>query len=66
MRKWIVVGVLCLSSLFLLRVYATTSPVTATWTVRLTENHGLVAGDTVEEAGERIGQVVSSCSPHGD
>jgi hypothetical protein len=63
MRKWIVIGVLCLSSLFFLRVYATTSPVTATWTVRLPENHGLVAGDTVEEAGEGIGQVVE-VAPH--
>ncbi len=63
MRKWIFVGVLCLFSLFLLRVYATTAPVTTTWTVRLTENHGLVAGDTVEEAGERIGQVVE-VAPH--
>jgi hypothetical protein len=63
MRKWILGGMFCLSVLFLLRVYAMTSPVTATWTVRLTENRGLVAGDTVEEAGERIGQVVE-VAPH--
>jgi ABC-type transporter Mla subunit MlaD len=63
MRKWILVGVVCLSSLFLLRVYATTAPVTATWTVRLAENHGLMAGDAVEEAGARIGQVVE-VAPH--
>ncbi len=69
MRKWIFVGVLCLSLLFLLRVYATTSPATATWTVRLMEDHGLVAGDTVEESGERIGQVVevaSHTAPDGE
>jgi ABC-type transporter Mla subunit MlaD len=63
MRKWIFVGVFCLSSLFLLRVYATTSPVTATWTVRFTESHGLVAGDAVEEAGGQIGRVVE-ITPH--
>ena len=63
MRKWILGGMFCLSMLFLLRVYATTAPVTATWTVRLTENHGLVAGDTVEEAGGRIGHVVE-VAPH--
>ena len=69
MRKWILAGVFCLSSLFLLRVYATTSPVTATWTVRLTESHGLVAGDVVEEAGGRIGHVVevaSHTAPDGE
>src|SRR5215211_5366716 len=63
MRKWILGGMFCLSLLFLLRVYATTLPVTATWTVRLAENHGLVAGDAVEEAGGRIGQVVA-VAPH--
>jgi ABC-type transporter Mla subunit MlaD len=63
MRKWLLVGVFCLSSLFLLRVYATTIPVATTWTVRLTENHGLVAGDAVEEAGGRIGHV-AEVTPH--
>jgi hypothetical protein len=63
MRKWILGGMFCLSLLFLLRVYATTLPVTATWSVRLAENHGLVAGDAVEEAGGRIGQVVA-VAPH--
>lgn len=59
MRKWIVVVVLCVSSFFLLRVYATSAPVTATWTVRLADSHGFVAGDTVEEeGGARIGHVV--------
>ncbi len=64
MRKWIVVVVLCVSSFFLLRVYATTAPVTATWTVRLADNHGFIAGDTVaEEGGARIGHVVD-VAPH--
>jgi hypothetical protein len=64
MRKWILVGVLCVSSLFLLRVYATTAPVTAMWTVRLAESHGFVTGDTVEEeGGARIGHVVE-VDPH--
>ena len=59
MRKWMLVGVFCLSSFFLLRVYATTAPVTATWTVRLADSHGFMAGDTVEEeSGARIGHVV--------
>ncbi|NOT55563.1 MAG: hypothetical protein HOP18_13250 [Deltaproteobacteria bacterium] len=64
MRRWIIVGVLCVSSLFLLRVYATTAPVTATWTVRLADRHGFMAGDTVEdEGGARIGHVVD-VGPH--
>lgn len=64
MRKWIVVAVLCVSSFFLLRVYATTAPVTATWTVRLADSRGFVAGDTVEaEGGARIGHVVD-VAPH--
>lgn len=64
MRKWIIIGVLCVSSLFLLRVYATTAPVTDTWIVHLAERHGFVAGDAVEEAGERIGRIVEVAS-HG-
>ncbi|MSQ48015.1 MAG: hypothetical protein EXR78_06445 [Deltaproteobacteria bacterium] len=63
MRKWMLVGVLCLSSLFLLRVYATTAPAAATWTVRLGESHGVIAGDAVEEKKARIGHVVE-VAPH--
>ena len=64
MRKWIFAGVFCLSSLLLLRVYATTPPAatTPTWIVHFTESHGLRAGDPVEEAGRRIGDVVGIAS----
>ena len=65
MRKLFFISVFCLSSLLLLRVYATTPPATTTptWTVRFTESHGLMAGDAVEEAGHQIGKVVS-VAPH--
>jgi len=63
MRKLLFIGVLCLSSLLLWRVYATTSSVPSLWTVRLTAAHGFVAGDAVEEGGRRIGQVVR-VEPH--
>src|SRR5262245_40990754 len=65
MRKLLFIGVFCLSSFLLLRVYATTPPVITipTWTVRFTESHGLMAGDPVEEAGRRIGEVIR-VAPH--
>ena len=64
MRKFIVLGVIGLSFLFLLSVSATpptdsSEPLPATWTVRLHNTHGLAFGDGVEEAGTRIGQVLS-------
>src|SRR5262245_41678322 len=60
MRKFLFISVFCLSSFLLLRVYATPPPVatTPTWTVHFTVSHGLMAGDPVEEAGRRIGDVV--------
>jgi ABC-type transporter Mla subunit MlaD len=63
MRKLFFIGVFGLSLLLLLRVYATTPASTPTWTVRFTESHGLMAGDPVEEAGRRIGQIVA-VAPH--
>jgi ABC-type transporter Mla subunit MlaD len=64
MRKLLFISVFCLSSFLLLRVYATTPPAatTPTWTVHFTESHGLRAGDPVEEAGRRIGDVVGVAS----
>src|SRR5215813_8470340 len=60
MRKIIFIAAIGLPLLFLLRVYAIplTVPESPLWTVRLHAAHGLVAGDAVEEAGQRIGQVV--------
>ena len=63
MRKLLLIGIFCLSSVLLWRVYVTTSSVPSLWTVRLTAAHGLMAGDTVEEGGRRIGQVVR-VEPH--
>ena len=57
MRKIIIIGAVSLPLLFLLSVYAT-PPISPTWTVQLHAAHGLRAGDAVEEAGRRIGQVV--------
>jgi hypothetical protein len=60
MRKIIFIAAIGLPLLFLLRVYAIppTVPESPLWTVRLRAAHGLIAGDAVEEAGQRIGQVV--------
>jgi hypothetical protein len=60
MRKIILVAAIVLPLLFLLSVYAIppTVPESPLWTVRLRAAHGLIAGDAVEEAGHRIGQVV--------
>ena len=63
MRKVLLISVFCLSSFLLLRVYATTPPTTPTWTISFSASHGLVVGDTVEEAGRRIGEVVG-VAPH--
>lgn len=57
MRKIILICVISLPLLFLLSVYAT-PPTSPSWTVRLRAAHGLRAGDAVEEAGRRIGQVL--------
>ena len=59
MRKIIFIAAIGLPLLFLLRVYAIppSVPESPLWTVRLRAAHGLVVGDTVEEAGHRIGQV---------
>ncbi|HEV8714905.1 MAG TPA: hypothetical protein VGX03_19010 [Candidatus Binatia bacterium] len=60
MRKIIYMAAIGLPLLFLLSVYAIppTVPESPLWTVRLRAAHSLVAGDAVEEAGHRIGQVV--------
>jgi ABC-type transporter Mla subunit MlaD len=58
MRKWLLIGVVGLSFLFLLSVYAT-PPSSSTWTVRLRAPYGLKAGDAVEESGRHIGEVIS-------
>ena len=57
MRKILLIAVISLPLLFLLSVYAT-PPAAPVWTVRLRAAHGLMVGDAVEEAGQRIGQVV--------
>lgn len=58
MRKYLFIGVFALSSLLLLRVFATL-PLPPTWTVQLPVTHGLKAGAIVEEAGQSIGKVVA-------
>jgi ABC-type transporter Mla subunit MlaD len=57
MRKLLLIGVVSLPLLFLLSVYAT-PPTTPTWTVRLHASHNFQVGDSVEEAGQQIGQIV--------
>ena len=57
MRKLLLIGVTTLPLLFLLSVYAT-PPATPTWTVRLYASHNFQVGDSVEEAGQHIGQIV--------
>lgn len=71
MRKLIMVGVIGLSFLILLTVSATpptdpTGPAEPIWTVRFHNAHGLAFGDVVEEAGTRIGQVVSVSEVGGE
>jgi ABC-type transporter Mla subunit MlaD len=58
MRKWLPIGIVGLSFLFLLSVYAT-PPSSYTWTVHLRTAHELQAGDAVEESGRHIGEVIS-------
>jgi ABC-type transporter Mla subunit MlaD len=63
MRKYFFTGVVVLSSLLLLRVFATPPVLAPTWTVQLPATHGLKAGAIVEEAGQPIGKVVA-VKPH--
>lgn len=63
MRKYLFTGLFALSSLLLLRVFATPPALTPTWTVQLSTAHGLKAGAIVEEAGQPIGKVVA-VKPH--
>ena len=64
MRKFVLLGIVGVSGVagfffvFLLNVSATL-PVDPSWTIRLRNTHGLAFGDLVEEAGSRIGQVLS-------
>ncbi len=59
MRKYLFVGMFCLSSLLLLRVFATPSALAPTWIVQLPAAHGLRAGAVIEETGAPIGKVVA-------